>query len=119
MLEREGIANPWDEFPPCCSKNFLRARSKLIVSEGSAVIAWSNDTTKEVSQNIKRKHDESCQGSGTTWIRENDILSECLGPEHPGRVRGVSSTMSWKYGFPEYASMYKKRRRNVFDAIKA
>ena len=45
--------------------------------------------------------------------RERDILSEGLGnPEHPGRVRGVSSKEGWKEGFgPQWEGEYRKRDR--------
>ena len=42
-----------------------------------------------------------------------DPLTLGLGnPEHPGRVRGISSKLGWKEGFgEEWSSMYKKRDR--------
>jgi hypothetical protein len=45
--------------------------------------------------------------------RERDILSVGLGnPEHPGRVRGISSKEGWKDGFgPQWKNEYKKRDR--------
>ena len=36
-------------------------------------------------------------------------------PEHPCRVRGVSSSQGRKYSFPEDIRMYKKRKRS--DAV--
>src|SRR3954469_1623564 len=43
--------------------------------------------------------------------RENDELTEALGnPEHPGRTRGTSGSVPWKYGFPD-AGAYKSRER--------
>lgn len=39
------------------------------------------------------------------------MLSQCLGPEQPGRVRGVSSYKGWKHGFTEHSNMYRKRKR--------
>lgn len=42
--------------------------------------------------------------------RENDQLTAALGnPEHSGRVKGKSSRMSWKVGFPQEAQSYRKR----------
>jgi hypothetical protein len=45
--------------------------------------------------------------------REKDVLTVALGnPEHPGRVRGISSKEGWKEGFgPEWEAMYRKRDR--------
>jgi hypothetical protein len=43
--------------------------------------------------------------------RENDQLTAALGnPEHGGRVRGVSSQISLKEAFPQYADSYKKHK---------
>jgi len=45
--------------------------------------------------------------------REKDVLTITLGnPEHPGRVRGISSKEGWKEGFgPEWEGMYRKCNR--------
>jgi hypothetical protein len=42
--------------------------------------------------------------------KDRDILTAGLGnPEHPGRVRGISSKEGWKEGFgPEWEGEYKK-----------
>jgi hypothetical protein len=43
--------------------------------------------------------------------KERDILTAGLGnPEHPGRVRGISSKEGWKEEFrPEWKGEYNKR----------
>ena len=38
-LADAGIANPWDQFPGC-SRNFMCARGRLVISEGEVVIIW-------------------------------------------------------------------------------
>jgi len=45
--------------------------------------------------------------------RERDILSVGFGnPEHPGRIRGISSKEGWKDGFgPQWKNEYKKHDR--------
>lgn len=120
MMEKEGIPNPWEQYPEGRIRWYLRARSTLIISEGWAEIKWKSDEALEVSHNIKKKHEESCQGSGVTWVRENDILSACLGPEYTGRVHGMSSYLGWKH-WPKCSGMYKKRKRTGVDrdALKA
>jgi hypothetical protein len=41
--------------------------------------------------------------------REKDMLAAAIGtPEHPGRVRGISSTLPWGKAFREHRSSYKK-----------
>jgi len=87
-LSAKGIPNPWDEFPEGRSRNWLRARSELAVSDGTAHIKWKKESTQQVPQEVKKKN-ENALSSGMTWERENDLLSACLGPEQPGRVRGV------------------------------
>jgi hypothetical protein len=45
--------------------------------------------------------------------REDDLLMKALGnKEHHGQTHGVGSSVPWKYGFPDYASQYKKRTSN-------
>jgi hypothetical protein len=44
---------------------------------------------------------------------ENDILTAALGnPEHTGRDRGISSKISWREAFPEYAASYRKHEKS-------
>jgi len=67
--------------------------------------------TDEAAKNIlamaAKQKEESFKPS-----RERDTVSVGLGnPEHPGRVRGVSSRLGWKKGFPEHAEMYRKHDR--------
>jgi hypothetical protein len=53
--------------------------------------------------------------------RELDELSVTLGnKEHPGHVRGVSSKLGLKHGFPQEACSYRTRQRykdNLFDTL--
>jgi hypothetical protein len=53
--------------------------------------------------------------------RENNVLSGALGnAKHTRRIRGVTSQMPWKVGFPNNAWSHKKRdryKRNLEDAI--
>jgi hypothetical protein len=55
------------------------------------------------------------------YDRKNDVLSGALGnTEHTGRIRGVTSQMSWKISFSNDAWSYKKRdryKRNLEDVI--
>ncbi|CAN6362508.1 unnamed protein product [Urochloa humidicola] len=120
-LTSQGILNPWDEFPPGRPRNWLRARSELQVSEGTAQIKWQKEETQSISKEMQQKHADA-QSAGIVWEREKDLLTSILGPEQPGRVRGVSSSMGWKYAWPECSGMYRKRKRNNsvdVEAIKA
>ena len=48
--------------------------------------------------------------------REVDELSVTLGnKEHPGRVRGISSKLGLKHGFPQEAGSYRTRQRYKED----
>ena len=81
-----------------------------MISEGVTTIEWKTEATKSLSEEIKEKQ-ANAESSGLTWIRENDVLTQCLGPEQPGRVRGVSSYNGWKEAWPEHSDMYRKRRK--------
>ncbi|RLM73872.1 uncharacterized protein C2845_PM15G05780 [Panicum miliaceum] len=54
-LTAQGIPNPWDEFSAGRPRNWLRGRSELHESEGTASIRWKNESTKEMSKVIKDK----------------------------------------------------------------
>ena len=110
-LVKKGIPNPWDDYPEGRPVRFLRARSKLEVSEDKAEIIWKQDSTQKFSEDIKEKQ-SAAESLGVTWVRENDVLTACLGPEQPGRVRAVSSYTSWKHGWPGCSGMYRKRKRS-------
>ena len=43
------ISNPWDKYSPGCPTNWLRARSTLVISKGTAEIRWATETTKSVA----------------------------------------------------------------------
>jgi len=103
------IANPYEEFPKGQTRSWLREMSKLVISEGAAYIKWKTEATERLSKEIKKQaHAES---SSVTWTRENDVLTQCLGPEQPDRVRGVSSYNGWKEAWPGHLGMYRKRRK--------
>jgi hypothetical protein len=71
----------------------------------------------EVADRVKTLAAQGSDGSFSR-IREDDILTAALEtPEHRGRVRGVSSSLSWGKGFgEEFARMYKKKRNKTSDA---
>jgi hypothetical protein len=80
----------------------MRAQSKLTEI---GKITYYNQSTKEVVQRGLR---ESSQGSNEDE-RENDALSRALGTkEQRGYVRGVSSKLTRKEGFPAHKSSYQK-----------
>ena len=81
-----------------------------MISEGATHIKWKTEDTERLSKEIqgKQAHAES---SGVTWTRENDVLTQCLGPEQPGRMWGVSSYNGWKEAWPGHLGMYRKRRK--------
>jgi hypothetical protein len=79
----------------------MRARSKLTEI---GKITYYNQSTEEVAQRGLR---ESNQGSNEDE-RENDTLSRALGTkEQQGRIRSVSSKLTWKEGFPVHKSAIK------------
>ena len=71
---------------------------------------WTNEQLNTPIEKLQEYIEKSQQG---TFVpdRENDELTEALGnPEHPGRTRGTSGSLSWKARFPD-AGGYKRRER--------
>jgi hypothetical protein len=91
QLAAAGIPNPYDAYPDDHSKNWLRARNKLVIKDRVAVIVFNNKEVEKLAADIKEKI-ACAESSGMAGQREYDVLSQCLGcPEQHGRVRGVSS----------------------------
>jgi hypothetical protein len=90
-LAAAGIPNPYDAYPDDRSKNWIRARSKLVIKDRVAMIVFNNKVAEKLAADIKEEI-ACAQSSVMAGQREYDVLSQCLGrPEQPGRVRGVSS----------------------------
>jgi hypothetical protein len=115
QLAATGIPNPYDAYPDDRSKNWLRARSKLVIKDRVAVIVFNNKEEEKLAADIKEKI--ACVGSsGMIGQREYDVLSQCLGrPEQHGRMCGVSSYQGWKYAWPQHVEMYRKKKRMKTD----
>jgi hypothetical protein len=115
QLAAAGIPNQYDAYPDDRSKNWLRARSNLVIKDSVAVIVFNNKEVEKLAANIKEKI--ACVESlGMAGQREYDVLSQCLGrPEQPGHVCGVSSYQGWKYAWPQHVDMYRKRKRTKTD----
>jgi hypothetical protein len=96
QLAIASIPNPYDAYPDDRSRNWLRARSKLVIKDRVAVIVFNNKEAEKMAANINEKI-ACAESSGKAGQREYDVLSQCLGhPEQHGRVRGVSSYQGWK-----------------------
>lgn len=94
-MAAQGIPNPWIQYPEGRPRNWLRARSRIEMSGGSARIVWNKSATEKMSEKFKDMH-EQAEASGVTWVRENDLLSACLGPEQPGRqAEFVAFLVTW------------------------
>lgn len=95
-----GLQNPYDNF---CGwlEPFIRAHSKL--TESGDVSYYSQSIT-DVTQRALRESSDNSNGE-----RENDALSKAQQTkEQRGRVRGISNKVTWKEGFLEHKSMYRK-----------
>jgi hypothetical protein len=69
-------------------------------------VRFYNQSTSEVAQRALRESSEDSNGE-----RENDTLTKAVQTkEQRGCVRGVSSKLTWKEGFLEHKSMYRKRK---------
>ena len=89
--------------------NWIRARKPRETESG---VSFDDPTVEEAAKNIYAIAAKQSQGTFKPQ-RERDILTAGLGnPEHPGRVRGISSKEGWKEGFgPQWEGLYKKRDR--------
>jgi hypothetical protein len=116
QLAAASIPNPYDAYPGDRSKNWLRARSKLVIKDRVAAVVFNNKEVEKLAAGIKEK--VACgESSGMAGQREYDVLCLCLGcPEQPSRVHGVSSYQGWKYAWPQHVEIYRKRKRTKTDA---
>ncbi|KAG2555492.1 hypothetical protein PVAP13_8NG031164 [Panicum virgatum] len=100
----KGIAHPLDR----CNdrtRNWVLGRKPKVV-DGKMV--FPEPQTAEAVEKIQEVVRKEVSGEFTP-NREVDELSVGLGnKEHRGRVRGISSKMSWLVGWPEAQGRYKK-----------
>jgi hypothetical protein len=81
----------------------MRARSKL--SE-SGDVSFHNKSTLKVTQMALRESSEDSNGEP-----ENDALTKAVQTkEQRGCVHGVSRKLTWKEGFLDHKSTYRKRK---------
>jgi hypothetical protein len=84
----------------------MRARSKLTESDD---VSFYSQSTTDVAQRALRESSEDSNGE-----RENDALSKALQTkEQRGCVHDVFSKMTWKEGFLEHKSMYRKWKMTI------
>jgi hypothetical protein len=55
QLAATGICNPYDAYPDDRSKNWRRARSKLVIKDRVAVIVFNNKEAEKLVADIKGK----------------------------------------------------------------
>jgi hypothetical protein len=88
----------------------MHACSKLTESDD---VSFYSQSTANVAQRALRESSEDSNGE-----RENNTLSKALQTnEQQGHVRGVSSKMTWKEGFSEHKSMYRKRKTTLTPQV--
>src|ERR1043165_1726043 len=93
---------------------FFGAGGSLDPETGKLV--WNN---KKMDATVEKLRDLFAKSAKGTFVpdRENNEITEALGnPEHPGRTRGTSGSVPWKYGFPDaggYRSRERKRKKEV------
>jgi hypothetical protein len=74
QLVAAGIPNPYDAYPDDRSKNWLQARSKLVIKDRVAVIVFNNKEVEKLAADIKEKIARA-ESSGMAEQREYDVLS--------------------------------------------
>jgi hypothetical protein len=72
-----GIPKPYDAYLDDRLKNWLQARSKLVIKDRVVVIVFNNKEVEKFAADIKEKI--ACAESlGMAWQREYDVLSQSL-----------------------------------------
>jgi hypothetical protein len=99
-LAQQGLKNPYDKFHGWLG-TFMYARSKLTESGD---VSFYSQTTSEVAQRALRESSEDSNDE-----TENDALTKALQTkEQRGHIRGLSIKLTWKEGFLEHKSIYRK-----------
>jgi hypothetical protein len=85
------------------------ARVPAITPDGN--VSFQRASTEQIYQKLEGLAEMQKRGLFMP-DREKDMLTAAIGtPEHPGHVRGISSTLPWGKAFREHRSSYKKRDR--------
>jgi hypothetical protein len=88
------------------SRNWILARVPAIAPDGN--VSFQKPSTEQIYQKLEELVEMQKKGLFVP-DREKDMLFAVIGtPEHPGRVRGISSTLPWGKAFREHLSSYKK-----------
>jgi hypothetical protein len=99
-LAQQGLENTYNKFREWL-RPFRRVHSKL-TKLGD--VSFYSQSTSEVAQRALSEISKDSNGE-----RENDTLTKALQTkEQRGCVHGISSKLTWKEGFLEYKSMYRK-----------
>jgi len=106
-LRKKG-ANVLTDMVSARGARWLKGRQAKVTPEGVKVPSVVSEVAKKMMEVRALELEGKFKAD-----RENDDLTHSLGnPEHPGRVRGVSSKISWKHGFgPQWEGIYKSRQR--------
>jgi hypothetical protein len=103
-LAKQSLENPYDNFRGWLTP-FMRARSKLIESDG---VSFYSQSTSEVAQRALRESNEDSNGE-----RKNDALTKALQTkEQQAHVRGVSSKLTQKEGFQNTNLCIRSKKRH-------
>jgi hypothetical protein len=91
------------------SRNWILARVPAIAPDSN--VSFQKPSTEQIYQKLEGLAEMQKKGLFVP-DREKDMLTAAIGTlEHPGRVRGISSTLPWGKAFREHRSSYKKRDR--------
>jgi hypothetical protein len=74
QLATAGIPNPYDAYLDDRSKNWLRARSKLVIKDRVAIIVFNNKEAEKLVADINEKI-TCAESSRMAGQREYDVLS--------------------------------------------
>jgi hypothetical protein len=82
------------------SRNWILARVPAIAPDDN--VSFQKPSTEQIYQKLEELAEMQKKGLFVP-DREKDMLTAAIGmPEHPGRVRGISSTLPWGKAFREH-----------------
>jgi hypothetical protein len=89
------------------SRNWILARVLAIPPDDN--VSFQKPLIEQIYQKLEGLAEMQKKGLFVP-DKEKDMLTAVIEtPEHPGRVRGISSTLPWGKAFREHRSSYKKR----------
>uniref|UniRef100_K4AIS9 DUF8039 domain-containing protein n=1 Tax=Setaria italica TaxID=4555 RepID=K4AIS9_SETIT len=95
------------------SRNWVLARVLVCTPEGK--VTFKHPTTKKIYKRLEQLTELQNKGLFKSDRKRDQLISTIGTAEHPGRVRGMSSTLPWGKAFQNDQGSYRKRDRYKKD----